>query len=183
MNPKAELRKDAELRRHSLVRPDFPDALASYAAALSLPAGAVVSGYWAFRDEADPRALMLALAERGHPLCLPVIVEKAQPLRFHRWNPSDVMRVHAYGVTEPQRDAAVITPSVLLVPLLAFDATGYRLGYGGGFYDRTLQSLRAIRNIQAIGIAYAGQEVPAVPHHEYDERLNAVLTEKGLRRF
>ncbi len=183
MTSKADLRKEAQARRATLVRPDFAVLLAAHAGALDLPVGAAVSGYWAFRDEADPRELMLALAARGHPLCLPVIVKKGQPLRFHAWTADDVMRVHSYGVTEPQHDAAVVTPSVLLVPLLAFDAEGYRLGYGGGYYDRTLEGLRANGPVRAIGIAYAGQEVPAVPHEDYDQRLDAVLTEKGLRGF
>jgi 5-formyltetrahydrofolate cyclo-ligase len=93
------------------------------------------------------------------------------------------MRVHAYGVTEPQFESEIVTPAVVLVPLLAFDATGYRLGYGGGFYDRTIEALRAIRPIEAIGIAYAGQEVAAVPRDDHDQRLDAVVTEEGFRRF
>jgi 5-formyltetrahydrofolate cyclo-ligase len=93
------------------------------------------------------------------------------------------MRVSAYGVTEPDVGAEVMTPSVLLVPLLAFDADGYRLGYGGGYYDRTLTVLRAQWSVRAIGIAYAGQEIEKLPHDAHDERLDAVLTETGLRAF
>ncbi len=183
MNAKAELRKQAQQRRAALFNADFAPTIAGHIGALRIEPGAVVSGYWAFRDEADPRVLMLALAARGHPLCLPVILGKGRPLRFHRWRASDAMRVHAFGVTEPQPDAEILTPSVLLVPLLAFDAVGYRLGYGGGFYDRTLEGLRAAGTIQAVGIAFAGQEVPAVPHDDHDQRLDAVLTERGLRRL
>lgn len=183
MKEKSELRKRAEAHRHSLTRPDFAERLAAFAPLLPLEPQAVISGYWAFRDEADPRALMLALAERGHPLCLPAIAGKRTPLRFHRWRPDDAMRRHSYGLTEPDVDAERITPSVLLVPLLAFDATGYRLGYGGGYYDCTLQALRLARPVLAIGIAYAGQEVAVVPHGAHDERLDAVLTENGYRAF
>lgn len=183
MIEKTELRKTAEAHRHTLVRPDHGGQLALWAGEMDLEAGAIVSGYWAFRDEADPRPLMLALAARGHPLSLPAIVEKGKPLRFHRWRENDVMRRHAYGVTEPQAEAEIVTPSVLLVPLLAFDAAGYRLGYGGGFYDRTIEGLRQVRPIRVIGIAYQGQEVEAVPHAGHDQRLDAVLTETGLRRF
>lgn len=183
MTEKADLRKSAEAHRHRLVQPDHGDRLASFARALALEPGAIVSGYWAFRDEADPRALMLTLASLGHPLALPAIVGKGQPLRFHRWREDDAMVQHIYGVTEPQRQAEVVTPSVLLVPLLAFDADGYRLGYGGGFYDRTIEGLRARGAVTAIGIAYAGQEVPAVPRTQYDQRLDAVLTEEGVKRF
>lgn len=183
MTEKAELRKSAEAHRHTLVRSDFAERIAGFADDLALEPAAIVSGYWAFRDEADPRALLLALAARGHPLCLPAIVAKGQPLRFHRWRETDRMRQHSYGVTEPQLEAEIVTPSAVFVPLLAFDATGFRLGYGGGFYDRTLQALRAIRPIRAIGIAYAGQEVAVVPHGPHDQMLDAVLTEEGLRVF
>lgn len=171
------------MHRRTLVRPGFAARIAGFAADLGIEPGAIVSGYWAFRDEADPRALLLALAARGHPLCLPAIVAKGRPLRFHRWCETDDMSRHAYGVTEPHLEAEIISPSLLLVPLLAFDATGYRLGYGGGFYDRTLESLRAIRPVRALGVAYAGQEVAVVPHGPYDQMLDGVLTEKGLRVF
>ena len=181
MNQKPELRKTAEARRRQLARPDFAVQLAGFS--LPLEPGAIVSGYSAFRDEADPGALLLALAERGHPLCLPVIAGKGEPLRFHRWQPSDVLRVHAFGVCEPHAEAEIVTPSVLLVPLLAFDTGGYRLGYGGGYYDRTLNALRRRGTVLAIGIAYAGQEVAVLPHGPHDEKLDAVITENGLRRF
>jgi 5-formyltetrahydrofolate cyclo-ligase len=183
MNEKPELRKKAEVLRRQLVRPGFAAQLTGYAESLALERGATVSGYSAFRDEADPGELLLALAERGHPLCLPVIAGKGQPLRFHRWQPSDVLRVHAFGVREPLVDAEIVAPSVLLVPLLAFDAGGYRLGYGGGYYDRTLHALRRQSPILAVGIAYAGQEVAVLPHGPHDEKLDAVLTEDGLRSF
>lgn len=183
MTEKAELRKEAEEHRRKLVRNGFVAAIAAYADALDLPAAAPVAGYWAFREEADPRALMLALAARGHPLALPRVVARHTPLRFHLWNESDAMRVGSFGVTEPEVGAETITPSVLLVPLLAFDAEGYRLGYGGGYYDRTLEVLRARGPIRAIGIAYSGQEIAAVPHEAHDQRLDDILTEKGLRSF
>jgi len=183
IEPKADLRKDAEQRRRTLARAGFATAIAGFAGALALPEGAVVSGYWAFREEADPRALMLALGAKGHPLALPCVVAKHTPLRFHRWRESDAMRVGAFGIAEPLVGAEAVTPSVLLVPLLAFDGEGTRLGYGGGYYDRTLAVLRAQGPVRAIGIAYAGQEVPALPHAAHDQRLDAILTEKGLRTF
>jgi 5-formyltetrahydrofolate cyclo-ligase len=183
MEEKTELRKTAEQRRRKVARPDFAHAIAAFADALSPAPGAIVSGYWAFREEADPRELMLALAARGHPLALPRVVARHTPLRFHRWSENDAMHVSAFGVTEPHTSADVVVPTVLLVPLLAFDADGYRLGYGGGFYDRTLAVLRAQRPTRAIGIAYAGQEVELLPHEAHDQRLDAVLTEQGLRPF
>ncbi|GAA0576402.1 5-formyltetrahydrofolate cyclo-ligase [Rhizomicrobium electricum] len=183
MMEKRDLRRLAEAHRKTLVVPGHAAVLAEYAEALALTPGVVVAGYAAFRDEADPKALMLALAARGHGLALPVMVAKAQPLRFHAWCETDALVEHPYGVREPHPDCPVVVPDVLLVPLLAFDAEGYRLGYGGGFYDRTLEALRAVRPVYAVGIAYAGQLRTDVPHGAHDQRLDAVLTENGLNRF
>jgi 5-formyltetrahydrofolate cyclo-ligase len=183
MSEKTDLRRKAEALRKTLARPDHADDLARHANSLGLEPGAVVAGYCAFRDEADPRALMLALAGVGHPLALPAIVAKGQPLRFHRWCEGDEMCVHGYGVSEPLSTCEIAVPSVLLVPLLAFDRHGVRLGYGGGFYDRTLEQLRAQGPVTAIGIAYAGQEVETLPRGEHDQPLDAVLIEDGLIRF
>lgn len=183
MTAKSDLRREADRRRRALAQPAHATRLAAYADTLALRPGAVVAGYAAFRDEADPRPLMLALAARGHPLALPAIVAPAAPLRFHRWCESDAMVTHAYGQREPHPDCPLAVPEVLLVPLLAFDGAGHRLGYGGGYYDRTLAALRAVGLVTAIGIAYAGQAVGVVPHGEHDQRLDAVLTEDGLTRF
>lgn len=183
MTDKAALRREAEERRRQLARPDYAERLAAYTDSLALAAGAVVSGYMAFRDEADPGLLLQLLEQRGHVIALPAIVGKAQPLRFHRWRAADALQDHAYGVKEPLSTAEVVAPDVLLVPLLAFDASGFRLGYGGGYYDRTLAALRAAKPIKAIGIAYAGQEVEAVPHDGHDQKLDGLLCENGLRYF
>ena len=183
MADKSALREEAAARRRCLAHPDFAALLASSAEALAFPPGAIVSGYSAFRDEADPKPLLLALGVRGHPLALPAIMGKGVALRFHRWHPDATLVSHAYGMLEPHPSAEIVLPDILLVPLLAFDASGHRLGYGGGYYDRTLALLRTQKPITAIGIAYAGQEVAALPHEPHDQRLDAVLTEAGLRRF
>jgi 5-formyltetrahydrofolate cyclo-ligase len=183
MTEKTELRRKAEAHRKTLATPGYAAALAAHVDALAIAPGAVVAGYAAFRAEADPKALMQALAERGHPLALPAMTGKVLPLRFQRWCEGDALVVHPYGVAEPHPGAPVVEPSVLLVPLLAFDGHGTRLGYGGGYYDRTLAALRAAGAVRAIGIAYAGQELPEVPHGPHDERLDAVLTENGLVQF
>jgi 5-formyltetrahydrofolate cyclo-ligase len=183
MTDKVELRKEAEQHRRKVARTGFGAAIAGFAGELALPPGAIVAGYWAFREEADARELMLALAARGHPLALPCVVARHTPLRFQLWRETDSMRVSPFGVTEPETDAEVVTPSVLLVPLLAFDSDGFRLGYGGGYYDRTLEVLRKLRPIRAIGIAYAGQEMDTLPREPHDQRLDAVLTELGLWSF
>ena len=183
MTGKIALRKEAVERRRLLTHPAFAERLASHVAALALAPGVLVSGYAAFRDEADPALLMFALAVRGHALALPAITAKGEGLRFHRWQQEDALAPHPYGVLEPHVSAEIVQPDVLLVPLLAFDASGHRLGYGGGYYDRTLEKLRGQKAITAIGIAYAGQEIVAIPHGPHDQRLDGVLTEDGLRRF
>ena len=105
---------------------------------------------------------------------------KKSPLLFRTWRKGDPLIVHPFGMHEPPESAARVTPDVLLIPLLAFDAKGTRLGYGGGFYDRTLASLATKR---AIGIAYSGQEVAELPCHDHDHPLDSVVTENGVRHF
>jgi 5-formyltetrahydrofolate cyclo-ligase len=180
---KPDLRISAQARRAALDRSGFAAAIAGFANDLAIAPGAVVSGYWPMGDEADPRVLMTALAARGHPLALPRVEGKAKPLVFHRWREGEKLVIHKFGMSEPSVDSEIVAPDVLLVPLLAFDADGYRLGYGGGFYDRTLDALRAQKAILAIGVAYAGQEVGELPRAPHDHVLDAVLTEKGFRRF
>jgi 5-formyltetrahydrofolate cyclo-ligase len=180
---KIALRKIARIRRADFGRacPDFARIIA--ACDLALPRGAVVAGYSPIASEADPTALMETLAAKGHVLALPRIAAAEASLEFRRWQDSDVLEPGAFGILEPPMSAEPVMPSVLLVPLLAFDADGYRLGYGGGFYDRTLADLRARGEVLAIGIAFSGQEVDALPHDDHDQRLDAVVTERGMRRM
>ncbi len=176
------LRESAKARRAVLACgcPDFAERVARFAGDLTIAEGAVVSFYWPMGDEADPRTLVNALAARGRTLALPVVGAKRSPLHFRMWREGDPLIVHAFGMHEPGERARAVTPDVLLVPLLAFDARGTRLGYGGGFYDRTLHALKAKR---AIGVAYAGQEVETLPCQPHDHPLDAVITEKGVRHF
>jgi 5-formyltetrahydrofolate cyclo-ligase len=185
MLSKSDLRKEALALRARLgaTVPDFTVRIAALAGELEIPRRATVAGYMPFRGEADPRGLMRALAARGHPLALPRVVAMDAALAFHAWNTGDELVTSALGIAEPRADAPLVSPDVLLVPLLAFDARGYRLGYGAGHYDRTLSSLLARAAVRAIGVAYAGQEVDAIPHGAHDRRLDMVLTEAGVRRF
>jgi 5-formyltetrahydrofolate cyclo-ligase len=185
MLSKQELRKNARARRAELARalPDFAERLTAFADALELPDAAALAFYWPVRDEADPRALAEALAARGHALVLPRIVAKDSPLAFHRWTPRDPTLVNAFGILEPLKEAPSAAPAVVFVPLLAFDGAGYRLGYGAGYYDRTLEALVAQGSALALGVAYAGQEVRELPRQPHDRRLDAVVTENGVRRF
>ena len=189
MNDKQCLRQEARARRKQLAGalPDFARSIAARHAddfdGLGFGSDAVVAGYWPLREEADPRPLMQTLAAKGHPLVLPRILRRTAPLEFRRWIEGDPLRPNAFEIAEPLATAEIMTPSILLVPMLAFDAAGCRLGYGGGYYDRTLARLRAAGKIVAVGIAYSGQEVAGVPRREHDEPLDAVLTENGMRNF
>jgi 5-formyltetrahydrofolate cyclo-ligase len=141
------------------------------------PAGAVVSGFWPLPGEIDIRPLLLALHARGHPIGLPVTPKRGLPLIFRLWSPGDVLEPERFGTVRPT--GTDCTPDFLLVPLLAFDHLGGRLGYGAGYYDRTLASLPGRFTL---GCAFAVQEVDKVPVGPYDVRLNAVATERGIIR-
>ncbi|MDW8313912.1 MAG: 5-formyltetrahydrofolate cyclo-ligase [Rhodovarius sp.] len=148
-------------------------------AALPPPPGATVAGFWPIRDEIDTRPLLHALARRGHAILLPVTPPRGQPLSFRQWRPGAVLERGRFGTLHPVDASPAPPPEWLLVPLLAFDAQGGRLGYGAGYYDRTLALLPGA---VAVGLAYAGQQVPEVPVGPGDKRLAAVATEKGVIR-
>jgi len=139
----------------------------------------VVSGFASLPEELNIWPLLRRLAGAGIPLALPVVAKKGEPLVFRAWTPGDAMSKGVWDIPEPKADKPTLEPDILLVPLLAFDAVGRRLGYGGGFYDRTLARLRAMKPIAAIGLAYDEQRVNAVPHLNYDQRLDWVLTPSG----
>ncbi|MBT9244016.1 5-formyltetrahydrofolate cyclo-ligase [Gemmobacter fulvus] len=142
-------------------------------------AGRALSGYMAMRTEIDPLA---AMAAHQGPVCVPVIMGKGQPLKFREWTPGCAMVEGAFGAFIPA-EGAWIEPEVLIVPLVGWDRRGYRLGYGGGFYDRTLELLRSKRPTLAVGFAFAAQEVPDVPIEPTDQRLDAIVTEAGVIHF
>ena len=180
MTSKQELRHAAREKRLGLKDPRFAQAIADHAEALGVPSGTVVGGYHALPDEADPALLLERLVELGCHIAYPRVVGKGLPLEFHRVPDGEVLAPGTFGVHEPLDTWPRFVPGVLLVPLLAFDATGIRLGYGGGFYDRTLAALPDVR---AVGIAYAGQEMDSIPREPHDRALREILTEQGLRRF
>jgi len=139
-----------------------------------------ISCFFSFGDELDTAPLISELTRCGCRLALPVVTGRGKPLTFRRWAPGDPMRAGAFGIREPLDTAPEEAPLVILVPLLSFDARGYRIGYGGGFYDRTLAAARADRRIAAIGLAFSCQEVGRVPTDRYDQPVDGVLTERGL---
>jgi len=152
------------------------EILADY---LSAQAGAVLAGYMPMRTEIDPLPAMAA--HRG-VVGVPVIPGPAMALRFREWTPGCALVAGEFGALIPA-EGAWVEPAVLIVPMLAFDARGYRLGYGGGFYDRTLEGLRARRPTLAVGFAFAAQEVDEVPIDAFDQQLDVVVTEEGVREF
>jgi 5-formyltetrahydrofolate cyclo-ligase len=183
MNAKETLRNEARARRALIARenPDHGARLAAHADALGIPPQSVVGAYSARSDEADPALLVERLARLGASLAYPRVAARNAPLVFHQWKPGQVLRPGAFGVLEPELEWPVAAPNVLLVPLLAFDSGGHRLGYGGGFYDRTLGALDP--GVVTIGVAYAGQEVAQLPREAHDRPLDMVVSELGVRRF
>jgi 5-formyltetrahydrofolate cyclo-ligase len=174
---KAAARTSARAHRATLFSPDAPQRLAeALLARHAPPEGAIIAGYWPMGDEMDPRPLMLALASLGLALALPVTPPRGQPLTFRAWAPGGALRPGPAGTSEPA-EGALVNPDWLLVPLLAFDRAGRRLGYGGGYYDRTLAALPGAK---PIGIAYAGQEMAEVPAGPQDFRLPLIATEAGV---
>lgn len=147
-------------------------------AAIRSAPGRAVAGYWPIRTEIDPRPTLHALAGT-HDLCLPVVGGTSEPLAFRHWTPDTEMELGAYGAAIPV-DPVDMIPSILIVPLAAFDRRGYRLGYGGGFYDRTLEELRYAGQITAIGFAFAIQEMDEVPREPTDQPLDLIVTENGV---
>ena len=175
---KAAARKAGFARR----KPLFEAATAAQAGYLSEVLagyrGVPLSGFMPIRTEIDPRPAMAEAAAYG-PVGVPVIIDAAQPLRFSRWSPDANLVSGPFGAQIPQIED-FFDPEIVIVPLLAFDRRGGRLGYGGGFYDRTLDQLRARRATLAIGFAFAGQEVDVLPLEPTDQALDMIVTETGV---
>ena len=143
----------------------------------NLPIGPV-SGFVPIRSEIDPMPLLAWLRKSGRQTALPTVAKRDAPLVFRLWVPGDEMRLGPYGIEEPKCSAVQIHPCLLLVPMLAFDRHGSRLGYGGGYYDRSLAALRAKKKVVAVGVAYSMQEVDVIPSADYDQRLDWIVTER-----
>lgn len=146
-------------------------------------APAIVSGFWPIKDELDIRPLLIELINQGCQVVLPVVQGKGQPLLFRAWRPGDALEAGVFGTLQPSARRETLEPQVLIVPLLACDREGWRLGYGGGFYDRTLAGLRSRRRVTAIGVGFDAQLVDDVPHGASDERLDWLLTDRRACAF
>jgi 5-formyltetrahydrofolate cyclo-ligase len=175
---KAEARKAAFAQRKAAFEAGHPAQSAALMQALAPYRGLLLSGYMPMRTEIDPLPAMTAMAAYG-PVCVPVIIGPGQGLRFRQWTPGCALIEGGFKAMIPA-DGDWITPQVLIVPLVAFDAAGGRLGYGGGFYDRTLQGLRAAGKVVAIGFAWAAQQADGLPLEATDQTLDMVVTEAGV---
>jgi 5-formyltetrahydrofolate cyclo-ligase len=185
---KANLRREASVRRRQahLAHPQAGLALLQhFKSAIQAPAGATISGFWPMGDEIDIVPLLSQLHAIGHPIGLPVVVKKGEPLVFRSWHPGLVLVDGGFKTEVPPASSPELVPEILIVPLLAFDNEGYRLGYGGGFYDRTLEKLRGVRGKRplAVGVAFSAQHVARVPRDHYDQPLDWIVTEKSAQAF
>jgi len=180
---KAQLRAVARARR-AAISPQERAARserAAYLAAGRFPAPRSIGLYMPMDTEFDPRPLAQALAGPDTLWGLPVVRGRATSLRFRRWKPGEALLPHVFGTFAPGQEAPELAPDLLLVPMLAFDGDFYRLGYGGGFYDRTLAELRVAGGpVFAIGVGFSAQRMDEVPRGPYDEPLDAIVTEDGI---
>jgi 5-formyltetrahydrofolate cyclo-ligase len=183
---KAQIRRDAAARRDALPAAERAAAAATIAARplpVAVPAGAIVSGFSPLKSEINPVPLMRAFAAAGASLALPVVAGRGKPLVMRAWSFGAPLVAGVWGIREPPPSAPQVFPDILIVPLLAFDRAGHRIGYGAGYYDMTIAQLRGIKPVIAIGVAYAAQEIAEIPTTPRDARLDFVLTERETINF
>ena len=183
---KAALRRAAVARRDALPpgeRMAAALALAEHGLPVRITPGIVVSGFSPLKTEISPLPLLRRLADAGANLALPVVIGRGQPLVMRAWSFGAPLVSGVWGIRQPPADAPELFPDILIVPLLAFDRHGHRIGYGAGYYDMTIARLRAMKPVTAIGVAFATQEIAAVPATPRDARLDLVLTERGAIDF
>ena len=178
---KIKLRKQAlehrDQTKAKLWNAEF-DLLKLFTSSFYPKSGNIISGYYPIGSELSPLPLLTELSLSQYEIVLPVMVGKRKPLLFRQWLPGDSLLGGGFGVREPLKSARELIPNILIIPLLAFDRKGNRLGYGGGFYDRTLKNLRTLGEPIAIGIGFSTQEVDMVPVSENDQSLNWIVTER-----
>jgi 5-formyltetrahydrofolate cyclo-ligase len=183
---KAELRARALAAREAISetkRNKAAQTLAKRGLPFQIAPGTIVSGYSPIRNEIDPVPLMEKLAAQGARLALPTVTARGKSLIFRAWSPGDRLTLGMLGIPEPSPAAAEVVPDIMLVPLAAFDRIGHRIGYGAGHYDHTFAHLRKTKAVIGIGLAFAAQEIEAIPALPHDVRLDFVLTESGTFDF
>jgi 5-formyltetrahydrofolate cyclo-ligase len=180
---KAGLRRAALARRDALPaaeRAQAAEAIAARALPVPLAPAAIVAGFMPMKSEINPLPLMRKLAAAGARLALPVVARRGKPLIMRAWGFGEPLAAGVWGIRQPEPSAPVVAPDILIVPLLAFDRAGHRIGYGAGYYDMTIAALRARQAVVAIGLAFAAQEIAAVPATPHDAPLDLVLTEREV---
>lgn len=182
---KAALRKEAHMRRgqlHPSLRLDAArDAVGHFLEHVPLGKGEVVAAYWPIRDELDIKDLIVKLMDSGQPVALPVVLGDEEPLELRLWEEGSPLYEAGFGTLAPADSAPRVVPDVFLMPMLGFDRHGTRLGYGGGYYDRTLARLQ--KRPRLVGFAFARQEIDHIPRQAHDVPLDAIVTELGVRVF
>jgi 5-formyltetrahydrofolate cyclo-ligase len=180
---KAELRRQALARRDGLPAAERAQAAATIAERpfpVAVAPGAIVAGFMPMKSEINPLPLMRKLADAGARLALPVVAGQGKPLIMRAWAFGEPLAAGVWGIRQPESAAPALAPDILIVPLLAFDRAGHRIGYGAGYYDLTLAALRSRQAVVAIGLAFAAQEIAAVPATPHDAPLDLVLTEREV---
>jgi 5-formyltetrahydrofolate cyclo-ligase len=183
---KAELRTEALARRDALpadMRAGAAEAIAARAFPVKVGTDTIVAGFMPMKSEINPLPLLRKLADAGAQLALPAIAGRGQPLIMRAYRFGDELARGQWSIREPKPDTRHVDPDILIVPLAAFDRAGHRIGYGAGYYDLTIHALRAKKNITAVGLAFAVQEIREVPATPRDERLDFVLTERETIDF
>jgi 5-formyltetrahydrofolate cyclo-ligase len=180
---KAELRRAALARRDALPATERAQAAETIAARtfpVAVKSGTIVAGFMPMKSELNPLPLMRKLAAAGARLALPAVAGRGQPLIMRAWAFGAPLAAGVWGIREPEPSAPAVAPEIVIVPLLAFDRSGHRIGYGAGYYDLTIAALRATQAVVAIGVAFAAQEIAAVPATPHDAPLDLVLTEREV---
>jgi 5-formyltetrahydrofolate cyclo-ligase len=182
---KAALRIKAQAARAAILHSTRPAAARAAAehffSAIRLAPGEIVAGYWRIKDEMDCQPILIRLMDQMQPVCLPVVLGDEQPLELRLWEQGTPLYEAGFGTLAPSELAPQVEPDVIVMPLLGFDSRGTRLGYGGGYYDRTLAKLS--KRPRLIGLAFSAQELAEIPHEPHDIPLDAIVTEKGARNF
>jgi 5-formyltetrahydrofolate cyclo-ligase len=182
---KAALRLKARSARAAILNSTRSDAAKAVAEhffkAVTLAPGEIVAGYWRIKDEMDCQPILIRLMDSFQPVCLPVVLGDDLPLELRLWEQGAPLYEAGFGTLAPSELSPQVEPDVIVMPLLGFDKRGTRLGYGGGYYDRTLERLS--RRPRLVGIAYAVQELEDIPREPHDVPLDMIVTEAGARNF
>jgi 5-formyltetrahydrofolate cyclo-ligase len=182
---KAALRLKARSSRAAILNSTRSDAAKSVAdnffKSVTLAPSDIVAAYWRIKDEMDVQPILVRLMDTFQPVCLPVVLGDEQPLELRLWEQGAPLYEAGFGTLAPSELAPQVEPDVILMPLLGFDKRGTRLGYGGGYYDRTLERLS--KRPRLVGIAFAAQELEDIPREAHDVPLDTIVTEAGARHF